>query len=153
VYGLTGSAGVGVRGIGGKTGVYGQATDSTGFAFAANGDAGQSRSGGGWVKAMALIDWHKPAGQQVVRCYSSQVAPGTPSCGITATGLDTGSWRLDFGFDVSDRFLLVTPWYTSRGDWHGVIANAEPIGGSLADISLVYNGGDFTNAVFYVAVL
>jgi hypothetical protein len=153
VYGLAGPNGVGVRGVGGKTGVYGQATDNTGFAFAANGNAGQSRTGGGWVKAMALIDWHQPAGQQVVRCYSSQVAPGTPSCGITANGLAVGNWRIDFGFDVSDRFLMVTAWSASRGDWNGVVANAAPAGGSLVDVTLAYNGGDLTNTLFYVVVL
>jgi hypothetical protein len=152
VYGLTGSGGVGVRGVGGKTGVYGQATDSTGFAFAANGNAGQSRTGGGWVKAMALINPNQPAGQQVVRCYNSQVAPGTPSCGITATGWYVGDWGIDFGFDISDRFLLVTAFYAGRGDWRGIVANAQPYTANVAEVDLAYNGGESTNSLFYIYV-
>jgi hypothetical protein len=153
VYGLAGPSGVGVRGIGGKTGVYGQATDSTGFAFAANGDAGQARTGGGWVKAMALIDPNQPAGQQVVRCYNSQVAPSTPNCGITATGWYVGDWGIDFGFDISDRFLLVTAFWAGRGSWSGIVANAHPYTANVAEVDLAYNGGEPTNSLFYIYVL
>jgi hypothetical protein len=155
VYGYTGPNGVGVRGVGGKTGVYGQATDPGGYAFAAQGDAGQNRSSGGWVKAMAVINPSNPAGQQVVRCFNSQIPSGTPSCGISAASGAVGFWRLDFGFDVTDRFVLITPRYSSRGDWNGVVANGGPAGGSLVnlvDVTLAYNGGEHTNAGFCVLV-
>ena len=83
-------------------------TDPAGYAFAAQGDAGQNRSSGGWVKAMAFIDPSYPAGQQVRQCFNSQLPPQA-NCGITATGVDLGDWLVGFGFDVSDRFLSVTP--------------------------------------------
>jgi hypothetical protein len=120
VQGQTGPGGVGVRGIGGKTGVYGQANDPGGYAFAAQGDAGQNRSSGGWVKAMAYIDPSYPAGQQVRQCFNSQVPPGTAGCGIDAYHLAAGYWSIDFAFDVSDRFISVTPAYSSSGP---VVAN------------------------------
>jgi len=160
VQGQTGAGGVGVRGIGGKTGVYGQATDPGGYAIAANGDAGQSRSSGGFVKAMAYIDPYKPAGQQVVRCFNSQLAPQA-GCGITATGVDLGRWRIDFGFDVSDRFVSVTPFHTysfSDGVAFATVCTSSscgfPLTSNQVGISVHYSKtAEQTNAPFYIVVL
>jgi hypothetical protein len=98
IYGAsTGVGRAGVRGSGdrfgvagqGKTGVFGATTDGS-FAYEAIGNAKQNRAGGGWVKPMAEIDPFMPAGQQVRQCFNSQVALGTPSCGITPVGAALG---------------------------------------------------------------
>ena len=101
VYGYaTGSGGVGV---------YGQS--AAGAAVHAEGNATQARDKGGFVKAMAYIDPFLSPSQYVVRCYNSQRtgnATSTAPCGITVTRLGPGSYRVDFGFDVRDRFISVT---------------------------------------------
>jgi hypothetical protein len=154
VYGVTGAGGVGVKGIGGKTGVYGQATDSGGYAFAAQGDAGQNRSSGGWVKAMAYVNPNYPAGQQVTNCFNSQVAP-QQYCGITATGNAVGFWTVNFGFDVSDRFISVTPTSATRGGGNGMAVASASYGAtsSAVNISIEYSGsGESTNTGFWIFV-
>ena len=80
VVGTVTGAGHGVRGEAGfrGSGVVGKAP-SGGWAFSAAGNATQQRDSGGWFKAMAYIDPSKPAGQQVVRCFNSQVT-GVPNC-------------------------------------------------------------------------
>ena len=107
VRGEAGVGGIGVKGVG-ATGMYAQSTNNAN-AYEAFGNAKQNRTAGGWVKAMAYIDPDRTAGQQVVRCFNSQVAPDKPSCGMTVISRGIGSWEIGFGFDVSDRFPLVTP--------------------------------------------
>ncbi len=83
----------------------------SGFAFAADGNAAQKRDAGGWVKAMARV-----SGTNITRCYNSQTtgtAIYTPPCGITSTGA-IGTYDLDFGFQVNDRFFTITP------EWSGI---------------------------------
>ena len=120
VYGETKSANfAGVSGHGGRfgvwglgsTGVYGQSNDG-GFALQANGNAGQGRGWGGWVKAMLYWDPHQDS--HIVRCFNSQLPPTqatTPPCGFQALSLATGLSPVDvnFGFRVTDRFMMVTP--------------------------------------------
>jgi hypothetical protein len=153
VYGLAGQAGVGVRGIGGKTGVFGQATDSGGYAFAAQGDAGQNRTAGGWVKAMAYIDPAQPAGQQVVRCFNSQL-PSQDNCGILAGGSAVGVWDVNFGFSVEDRFVMVTPEKNPGlcGAYCGVATDVS-LSGSTAEVELRRARDDhFTNTAFWIFI-
>ena len=87
----------------GGTGVYG--TSLTGNAMVANGNVSQSRTGGGWVKAMVFYDGENGGG--LARCYNSTLtgtAATTPPCGFTITGTSNGI-EIDFGFEVDDRFL------------------------------------------------
>ncbi len=107
VQGQTGAGGVGVRGIGGKTGVYGQATDRRlrlRGAGRRRAEPQQRRMGEG-DGLHRPEPARRPASRQ---CYNSQLPPQA-NCGITATGVDLGDWGVGFGFDVSDRFLSVTP--------------------------------------------
>jgi hypothetical protein len=126
------TAGNGVEGISGKntaSGVYGQ-NDSTGFgvagrstngtgvlgdsssgwAFNASGNATQTRAKSGFVKAMAFINPFQS--DQVRQCFNSQLPPSqatSNNCGITFTPVDTGNYDLNFGFQVTDRFVSATP--------------------------------------------
>jgi hypothetical protein len=106
---------------------------------------------------MALIDPFKPAGQQVVRCFNSQVASGTPSCGINATGVSVGAWRVDFGFDVSDRFYSVTTGSTFNSSLGQAVASACAsscaIPATQVSVHITYsNSPDSTNAPFWIFV-
>jgi hypothetical protein len=105
----TASAGAGVIGLSDSgTGVSG--TSSTGHAFVANGDASQSRTGGGWVKGMMYVNG-LTAPYKIVRCFNSTLtgaAATTPPCGYNLIEQEPGDFLNDFGFQVSDRFLLST---------------------------------------------
>ncbi len=79
-------------------------------AAAASRNAVQSRDGGGMVKAMAVIEDF--VSQPVLRCYNSQLsgsAASTPPCGLTFSKQGAGHYLIDFGFEVDDRFVLVSP--------------------------------------------
>ena len=126
VYGRSDSGNDGVVGeshVANRSGVYGFTTDANGCggcfqnqaggrALGVTGNAVQSRDGGGIVKAMALINPFTP--QPIVRCYNSQLtgsAATTPPCGLTYSPQQVGHYIIDFGFQVDDRFVLVTPLF------------------------------------------
>jgi hypothetical protein len=84
---------------------------SSGWAFQALGNATQVREKGGFVKAMAWVDPLNHPSDPIVGCFNSGVAPSqatSGNCGITYTAVSTGRYRLNFGFQVSDRFFSVT---------------------------------------------
>jgi hypothetical protein len=88
------------------TGVFG--SDPQGYSFSADSHAGQARTAGGWVKAMAYV---QPTGSGIIRCFSSQLTgstASTPPCGMTFTYNGPGDYFVDFGFEVDDRFAQVT---------------------------------------------
>jgi len=90
-------------------GVYG--SSSSGFGFATNSNVQQTRGMGGWVKAMAYVDPAAPGGIAITLCYNSQTsgaAVSTPPCGFSITHLGLGNNVLDFGFQISDRFVSAT---------------------------------------------
>ncbi len=138
VQGTSGSA-TGVRGSsGGGTGVEGSVTGGTGYgvygsspsgvgvggvsansvavqgngpvAMKAVGNAVQAPGFGGWAKGMVIVDVTRPAGQQIVRCYNSQLmgaAMTTAPCGYSLESA-TGQWRVVFGFDTRNTFAAAT---------------------------------------------
>jgi hypothetical protein len=73
------------------------------------GDVTQPRDKGGLVKAMAFLDPFKAPAQYVVRGYNSEVA-GAATSTITMTRSAAGNYTVNFGFDVSDRFVFATLW-------------------------------------------
>jgi hypothetical protein len=90
-------------------GVWGQ---GPGQAFYANGNTGQARTAGGWVKAMVLYSGIGSGG--IVYCFNSTLsgtAATTPPCGFSGDKIGTGNYVIDFGFEMDDRFLSVTPAY------------------------------------------
>ena len=106
---IGGTGGVGVYGTG-DIGVFG--TSSTGNnAMVANGNVSQSRTGGGWVKAMAVVNGQDTP-YHIASCFNSSLtgpAATTVPCGITLTqGLNSDGylvWNVYFGFEVDDRFV------------------------------------------------
>jgi hypothetical protein len=106
-YGVAGHSDNGVAVVG---------DSSKGWAVQALGHATQSRTKSGFVKAMALVDPNglDPVNQPlpIQRCFSSQRPIGTATsgnCGITYSRSQPGVYTLDFGFQVSDRFVSATP--------------------------------------------
>jgi TGF-beta propeptide len=76
----------------------------------ANSNTQQARAMGGWVKAMAYVDENSSGNLAIMSCYNGQATGSTintPPCGFTLTY--PGRALLDFGFQVSDRFISATP--------------------------------------------
>jgi hypothetical protein len=110
VYGEDNS-GTGVSGYS-ANGIGVQGYTSSGWALAALGNTYQSMNSGGWIKAMALV-----SGTSITRCYNSQLSSdsvSTPPCGISSSG-SGGTYTVTFGFQVSDRFITVTPYWGGSG--------------------------------------
>jgi hypothetical protein len=149
-----------------NTGVYGLSTSgngvwgksTSGFAMRADGNTMQSLNSGGWVKAMVYVDPSLPTGQQIVRCFNSQLAGSaatTAPCGFSTTGASLGQWDVDFGFDVSQRFATMsTLTHTSLTCNDGqsfcpIVGTLWGLAGTKVFVVTKYsNNGDFTNAPF-----
>jgi hypothetical protein len=116
----------------------------------------QDRDKGGWVKATAFVDGLVTPGDGIIRCYNSQASGGavsTAPCGFIYTRAGTGHYVIDFGFQVDDRFILITPRsvlstcvMTVRIDPNAVTANQVRVHTTCADT------GDDTNSSFYISV-
>ena len=107
---------------------------SNGWAMQALGNATQSRAGYGFAKAMAFIN---PAdiNSGIYRCFNSQVPANQSTvnaCGISFGRPSAGHIDVDFGFDVSDRFVAVT---SNAGR---IIASGATGSGLTGDASIVH---------------
>jgi hypothetical protein len=138
-------------------GVYGRSDQ--GYAFRAEGDASQAFSRGGWLKGALYYDPGRI--DHVQQCYNGQLTPDKATydnCGFTASGSGLGFADIDFGagFNVSGRFILITP-VASGGDV-GATLNELP-GGRVVRVRTFYrsktccgNVAQLTNAPFFVLV-
>ncbi|TMJ97529.1 MAG: hypothetical protein E6G67_02615 [Actinobacteria bacterium] len=105
VYGENDSSGYGVAGRA-TNGIAVVGDSSNGWAFQSLGDATQSRTGGGFVKAMALIDPFQS--NPIISCFNSQVPRGSTNCGMSYSRTSGCNYVIGFGFNVDDRFVSVT---------------------------------------------
>ncbi|WP_309571025.1 hypothetical protein [Deinococcus sp.] len=125
---VDGTSGYGVRGTHSSNGfgVYGSSPSGVGIggesansvgvqgtgpiAMKAVGNAVQTPGFGGWAKGMVIVDVTRPTGQQIVRCYNSQLsgpAMNTAPCGYSLESAK-GQWRVIFGFDTRNTFAAAT---------------------------------------------
>ena len=109
-YGVAGSTSTGLAGVFGYSpntvGVYG--SSSGGLGFATDSNVQQARSAGGWVKAMIYVNGYTPP-YKIVRCFNSTLtgaAATTPPCGFNLEETGQGVFINDFGFQITDRFIL-----------------------------------------------
>jgi hypothetical protein len=111
-YGVAGHSNNGTAVVGDSSnGVGVQGITSGGWAMQALGDATQSRTAGGFVKAMAYVDMLGHPNDPVQQCFNSQRPAGqatSGNCGITLSNPHEGLWYVYFGFKVDDRILQVT---------------------------------------------
>ena len=94
------------------TGVYG--SNPNGYGFVTDSHVSQARGAGGWAKAIAFVN-PNASGGAIQSCFNSQIAGSqatNPPCGITYSSPFSGTYYLDFGFAVNDRFVLMTPVWT-----------------------------------------
>jgi hypothetical protein len=149
VFGVSHGSGAGVSGHNGTQGGFGVFGEATGgWAIGAAGNATQARAKGGFVKAMALIE---PGGSGVVQCFNSQLPAAqatTAPCGITVSQPGpAGVIRVNFGFEVDDRFALAT------GVAGNVVANVAPLSSPNTAFTVrTFIGGSAAANSFYIVV-
>jgi len=114
IYGIS-DTGAGVAGRSrANTGVYGEGTSLVGVgvyarnlfggrAFFAEGNAAQSLSSNGLVKAMMFVE----ADGTIIRCYNGVTNSSTGNCGFSISKA-ASSYLINFGFQVNNRFAVVT---------------------------------------------
>ena len=122
---------IGVGGFG-PVGVLGIADDPAGFAFQAFGVTSQDLASGGWLKAAAYLSG-SPV-KRIARAFNSQLpggGVGAASAGIKLERIDRGVYVLDFGFQVSDRYVCAVaepgPSNTNPEDPGSRIPSYDPI--------------------------
>jgi len=114
---INGSGVAGINDAAGGIGVYGHSSNG-GFGVYTDSNAAQSRGMGGWAKAMVFVDPFTSNGTAITRCYNSQASGATvwtPPCGIGIIHDGQGEDTLDFGFQVSDRYISTASFSGSIG--------------------------------------
>jgi len=142
--------GAGVTGIGG------------GWAFVADGNVKQQRASGGWVKAMVYASGFGSGA--LYYCYNSTLsgaAATTPPCGFTIVKpfpFNNGDYIIDFGFQVEDRLLSLTPsYYTYPGKVctftnGGNCPSMASLGVNQAEVTFTDLAGNLADNKFYIVV-
>jgi hypothetical protein len=130
--------------LSGGFGVYGKGV--SGYALFAEGHTGQSRDKGGLVKAMAYVS---EAGA-VVRCFNStNVSPLIANCGFNVTHTLTGRYVVNFGFVVTDRFVITEGHGFNAAHFYGAgVGNANAIEVFIVDFTNTAREAPFTIIVF-----
>lgn len=106
---------------------------------------------GGWVKAMAYVQYVASTGMTVTRCFNSQISGSTAStvpCGITVTYSSGNVWIVDFGFQVDDRFVVVSPIAVVNGAGYALDTDGAPVTSTQVWVNEANDGG----VSFYVFV-
>jgi hypothetical protein len=149
------TSGSGVAGINtaqDAVGVYGSNTN--GYGFLTDSHAAQGRSMGGWVKAMLFVNPF-PGFGGILRCFNSQIngsQAATVPCGMTFTYIAAGHYRIDFGFQVDDRFLQVTSSYGFAEIGACLDTDVCPGGPTATQVDVYVTGGYNGDAPFHLAV-
>jgi hypothetical protein len=106
---------------------------------------------------MAFVDPFASGGIAVTRCFNSQqtgAAVSTPPCGITINHIGQGINLLDFGFQVTDRFVSITgaanPLYvTSNFSYCTDCTSANQVETDTAQVNTAQNAdAQFTIFIF-----
>jgi hypothetical protein len=141
-YGVAGHSNNGVAVVG---------DSSSGWAMQALGNATQSRAKGGFLKAMAYADFNQsPA---IRRCFNSQLSKSeatTNPCGMVVSKSGVGRYTIEFGFQVSDRFISATP---ADAQGTSIVAVSPGSTNSSANVTF-YNTGvkAYNDGPFYIFV-
>lgn len=157
VWGSHAGGGWGVLGTS-PTGIGVIGRSEQGFAYAATGQTSQSRNASGWLKAALYYDPHQS--DPIRQCFNSQLAPADATAGDCGFKLSSppgvGYYPLNLGFDLRQRFVLVTP--VADGGDTGAQLRELP-GGSALTVRTFYRartttttGAYPTNAPFFLVV-
>ncbi len=136
----TGNVGIGTTNPAAKLDVNGNVNINGNTSV--NGNAIQPRDNNGFVKAMVRIR----ADGTILKSYSAY------NTTISSVHITTGYYQIDFGFNVSDRFISVTPCSQSlRNSWVNVYGNSGgPV--SVNKVDIYTYSSDFFDSDFYVFI-
>jgi hypothetical protein len=119
-----------------------------GMVITDNGHITQARDKGGLVKAMIYVDPFLPASQYIVRCYNGVTSSSTGNCGFSMVRDGTGIYRINFGFQINDRFFSLS--LNQSGATGSVNVNAT---NEIVIVThLVYGSAERVDTRFYVIV-
>ena len=106
----------------------------------------QARTGYGLPKAMLFVE----SNGSIIRCYNGVTGASSGNCGFSVAQTQVGSYFIDFGFQVSDRFFLLTGASADRfAVWHSTCDACSP---NQIVIFVVNNAGTSLNGRFTVIV-
>jgi hypothetical protein len=151
---INGSGVAGINDAAGGIGVYGHSSNG-GFGVYTDSNAAQSRGMGGWAKAMVFVDPFTSNGTAITRCYNSQASGATvwtPPCGIGIVHDGQGEDTLDFGFQVSDRYISTASFSGSIGACVQDAHNFCPFSASQVHTFTNNYLGNKTDAAFWVII-
>jgi hypothetical protein len=152
VYGLGTSGGsigvIGEANFGNAVGVFGVSASAAGVgvyarnnfggrAIYAEGNISQNLADNGVVKAMIFVN----ANGTIARCYNSQTNSSSGPCGFTVANPSSGTYDINFGFQVDNRFILTTTLNNlSGGGCFGGFATIEaPVGNTVRVLTACSN--------------
>jgi hypothetical protein len=144
-----GNVGIGTTAPNAKLFVQGEAANGVGIA--ATGNASQSRNKGGWIKAMVFV----LANGTIARCYNGLTGASTGNCGFSVTRIFNRIYSVDFGFQVSDRFVSVTTSTILDSIPAETIAARIQATSNINQINVLTfyaNSGDYVVSDFYLIV-
>jgi hypothetical protein len=104
------------------------------------GNVGQDTGSGGLVKAMIFVN----ANGTIGRCYNGNTGSTTGGCGFTVSHPQADLYEVNFGFDVSTRFLSMTSssiWLPGVQAIVGRVAPGSTVNGVRA---IFWRSGDQT---------
>ena len=113
----------------------------------------QPGGGYGLPKAMILVD---PNGN-ILRCYNGLTGASTGNCGFTATRVNVGYYKIDFGFQVNNRVSSLSLRY--QGNLRiGVLGTSDdpdylpPLTVNQLAVQTSALNGTVINSTFYIIV-
>lgn len=154
----------GLRVLPGKNILFGDSTSSR-LALDSVGNASQPRTAGGTVKAMIFVADPDTGG--IAKCFNSTLtgaAASTPPCGFAYRYFEQGSYMVDFGFRVDDRFLSISPSFnfdvisactdTVAAVWVGGcgIPKVPSLTPNQVGIGVAFNSGGAADTSFWLMV-
>ncbi len=100
------------------------------------GNITQPINNNGLVKAMIVTDFFG----SIVRCYNAITNSSVGTCGLTPSNPLPGVTRIDFGFDISNRFVSVTPEFDSLSGFSNAGANYRLLNSTTIEVFTFRSG-------------
>jgi hypothetical protein len=114
-----------------------------------SGNLSQPAERSGLPKGMVFVDPTLPSDQYIVRCYNGVTGSSSGNCGFTMTRVGVGQYRVNFGFQVSDRFYSAT-----AATWARTVI-AQTSGSHSVEVdarTILVDPGAHADASFYLIV-
>jgi hypothetical protein len=120
------------------------------------GNTTQDLSSFGMPKAMILVD----PNANILRCYNGTTGVSTGNCGFSVTKPNTGLYKIDFGFQVNNRFFSLAYRWQANDRFGTITTSDDSTAGFPAPLTVnqiyvlskLIIEGTSVNSTFYVIV-